>query len=148
LAASFRPIARDAGRRRADPDQPRIDHGLRELGILGQEAIAGVDRLRAGRLRRRDDPLAHQIAFPRRRRPDMHCRIGLAHMQRIGVRIRIDRDRADAHPRAVRMIRQAISPRLAIRMDLIMQLPDHFAIDSTAVRVTLLHGGKGHETGR
>jgi hypothetical protein len=50
--------------------------------------------------------------------------------------------------RAVRMIRQAISPRLAIRMDLIMQLPDHFAIDSTAVRVTLLHGGKGHETGR
>ena len=30
---------------RPDPDQPCVDHGLRKLGIFGQETIAGVDRL-------------------------------------------------------------------------------------------------------
>ena len=40
--------------RRADPGQPGVDHGLREGGVLGQEAVAGMDRVGAGaRARRR-----------------------------------------------------------------------------------------------
>ena len=32
----------DGGRRRADPGETGIDHGLGEAGVLGQEAVAGV----------------------------------------------------------------------------------------------------------
>src|SRR5690606_16697909 len=38
----------DGLRRRADPDQARVDDRLRELGVLGQEAVAGVDGVGAG----------------------------------------------------------------------------------------------------
>ena len=38
----------DRRRRRADPDQPGVDHGLGELGVLGEEAVAGVHRVGAG----------------------------------------------------------------------------------------------------
>ena len=38
----------DRGRRRADPDQAGVQHGLREVGVLGQEPVAGVDRVGAG----------------------------------------------------------------------------------------------------
>ena len=57
-----------------------------------------MDRLGPGLLRRGDDLLPDQIALPRRRRPDMHRLVRLAHMQRLGVRIRIDRDRPDPEP--------------------------------------------------
>ncbi|MCY1225185.1 hypothetical protein D9M72_373750 [compost metagenome] len=36
----------DGFRRRADPGQPGIQHCLREIGVLGQEAVAGVDGVR------------------------------------------------------------------------------------------------------
>ena len=48
----------DAVRLRPDPDQPGVDHRLREIGILREEAVAGMDRLGARRLRRLDDPVA------------------------------------------------------------------------------------------
>ena len=41
--------------RRADPDQPGVDHGLGEVGVLGEEAVARVHRVGAGLLRDRDD---------------------------------------------------------------------------------------------
>src|SRR3546814_27186 len=56
-----------------------------------------MNRLGAGRLRGSDDLLADQITLTRRRRPDMHGLIGLAHMQRLGVGVRIDRDGPDTH---------------------------------------------------
>src|SRR5262249_27636445 len=34
-------------RRRADPREPGIDDGLREIGVLGKEAITGVHGVRA-----------------------------------------------------------------------------------------------------
>jgi hypothetical protein len=83
--------------RRPNPDQTRVNHRLRELGVLRQEPIARMDRLRARGERSGDDLLAHKVALTRRRRPDMHRLIGLPHMQRLGVGIRIDRDRADTH---------------------------------------------------
>src|SRR3546814_1039710 len=89
----------DRRRFRSDPYQPGIDHGLRELRILRQETVSGMDRLGAARLRRSDDLLTNQIGFARRRRPDVHDLVGLTHMQRLGVSIRIDRNgpRSEEH---------------------------------------------------
>ena len=42
--------ALDRRRRRADPDQPGVDDGLGEVGVLGEEAVAGVHRVGAGLL--------------------------------------------------------------------------------------------------
>src|SRR4051812_27279911 len=47
----------DRSRLRPHPDQARRLDGLGEIGILGQEAVAGMDRLGAARLRRSDDRL-------------------------------------------------------------------------------------------
>ena len=87
----------DARRVRPHPDQASIDNRLRKFRIFREEAIAGMDCLCASRLGSGDDLLAHQIAFPRRRRPDMHRRIGFLHMQRLRIGIRIDRYCADSH---------------------------------------------------
>jgi len=43
------------GRRRPDPGDAGIDDGLREIGVLGQESIAGMDRIRARSVRSRQD---------------------------------------------------------------------------------------------
>ena len=45
----------DRGRRRADPDQPGVDDGLGEVGVLGEEAVAGVHGVGAGLVGDRDD---------------------------------------------------------------------------------------------
>ena len=97
LGGIFQPHRADAGGVRADPHDPRVDHSLREIGIFRQEAVTGMDRLRTGRLRRGDDLFPHQIAFARRRWPDMHRLVRLPHMQRLGIGVRIDRNRAQAH---------------------------------------------------
>jgi hypothetical protein len=62
------------GGRRADEDDARRGAGFGELGALGQEAVAGMDRLGARALGDLDDLVDDQIALARGRRPD---RIGL-----------------------------------------------------------------------
>ena len=42
----------DRRRRRADPGQPGVDHGLGEVGVLGEEAVARVHGVGAGLLAR------------------------------------------------------------------------------------------------
>ena len=59
---------------------------------------------------------ADEITFPRRRRPDRPRLIGQFDWRASRVGLRIDRDRGDPRRRAVAMTRQAISPRLAIRI--------------------------------
>ena len=88
--AGGRPDEGEAGRR----------HRLDELGVLGEEAVARMDRLRPGRQRRRDDRVAAQVALRRRRRPDPHRRVGHRHVLRLRVGVGIDRDRR--HPEPVR----------------------------------------------
>ena len=51
-ALTLSPRFVDGLRRRADPDQAGVDHGLGEVGVLGEEAVAGVHGVGAG-LRRR-----------------------------------------------------------------------------------------------
>jgi hypothetical protein len=49
LASLFEPMARMADGRRADEDEAGCRTSLGEIGILGEEAIAGMDRLGPGR---------------------------------------------------------------------------------------------------
>ena len=117
LGGVLQPHGADRGGRRADEDQAGRRHLLDEVRIFRKEAVARMDRLRAGRLRRGDDPVAAQIAFGRParrryappRRPSRHA---------APARRRRNRRPRCAMPsrRAVRMTRQAISPRLAIRI--------------------------------
>ena len=97
LGGILQPHRPDRRRRRADPDQPRRLHRLGEPGIFREEAVAGVDRLGAGRVRGGEDGGLVEIAVARRRRPDAHRLVRLAHERHLRVGVRVDRDRAHAH---------------------------------------------------
>jgi len=82
--------------RGADEDQPGVGAGPRERGVLGQEPVAGVDRVRAGRRGRGDDQIAAQVGVGGRRAGQPDRLIGQRDVGRVGVRIRVDRDGGDA----------------------------------------------------
>ncbi len=88
---------RHRGNGRPDPRQPRVQHGSGEIGVLGEESVAGVDGVGAGRPSRRDQlravqvPVAALQAYPR---------IGLCDVRRAGVRVGVHGDRADAETSA------------------------------------------------
>ena len=63
LGSILEPHRLDARRLGTHPDQPGINHGLRETGIFGQEAVARVDGFRPSLLGRSDDLFADKIAF-------------------------------------------------------------------------------------
>src|SRR5204863_7087082 len=66
------------------------------LGVLREEAIAGMDRLGAGDLGGADDGRDVQVRFLGRRRADAHRLIGELDVQRVGVGQRVHRHRLDA----------------------------------------------------
>src|SRR5262249_31214874 len=71
--------------------------GACKAGILGEEAVARMDRLGAaapGHVQHLGDV---EIRFVRRSRTEMISLIGVAHMQRGAVHIREHRHRSDAH---------------------------------------------------
>ena len=92
----FRAHGADRGRGRTDEDDAGGLASGGEIGVLRQEAVAGMDRLRAALLRGIDDARDIEIAFARWRRSDQDRFIGRRDMQRVGVGLGIDRDRADA----------------------------------------------------
>ena len=80
-----------------DPrDVMRLDD-FGEAGVFGQEAIAGMDRVCARDLCRRDDRGDVEIAFAGRRGADADRVVGKAHMHRIGIGGGMHRDGLDAH---------------------------------------------------
>ena len=50
---------------RSDPRQSGVDHGAGEGGVLGLEAVAGMDGVRAGAARRVDDQVDAQVGVGR-----------------------------------------------------------------------------------
>ncbi len=100
LGGVLEPHGTDRRRRRPDPDQPGRDHRLGEPGILGQEAVARMDRRRPRATGGLQDALRHQVAFARRRRADRHRLVRLGHERRLRVRIREHGDAAYAEPPA------------------------------------------------
>ena len=83
--------------RRADEGDAVLLDDIGESGVLGQEPVAGMDRVGIGDLGGRDDRRDVQIAFRGLGRADADAFVGEADMHGVGVGGRMDRDGADAH---------------------------------------------------
>ena len=81
----------DRIRRRTDEDETGLLHGSGERCPLGQEAVARVDGLRAGRPGRLDDGVDAQVGLGRRRRADPDGDVGETDVPGVGVRVAVDR---------------------------------------------------------
>src|SRR5262249_56833921 len=81
---------RDGRAARADEDDPRLLAGLREVRVLGQEAVAGVDGLRPAALRDLEDAVDPEVAVARGRRPDEIGLVGLADVEGEAVGLGVD----------------------------------------------------------
>jgi hypothetical protein len=68
------------------------------LGVLAQETIARVDRLRAGSDRRLEDAIGSQVAVGSGWAADGYRLIGVAHVQAAAIGFRIDGHGADVQP--------------------------------------------------
>ncbi len=88
----------DGGRRRPDEDQPGVRAGRREPGVLGQEAVARVHRLRSAAACGVHDPLDGEVALRCARRPDPDGGVGQPDVQRPRVRVGVHRDGPQAEP--------------------------------------------------
>ena len=97
LGRVLQPHGPDRVGRRADEGEAGRSTRLGESRVFGQEAVAGVDGLRAGAPGRVDDGVGLQVAVGGRGRADVHRLVGHAHVQRLGVGVGIDRDGRDAH---------------------------------------------------
>ena len=82
---------------RADEGDALGRQPFRESGVLGQEAVAGMDGIRPRLARHRDHGVDIQIAFGGGRGAKPARLVGLRDMGRETVGIRPDRDRAHAH---------------------------------------------------
>ena len=95
---------------------PAVGDGAGEVGVLGEEAVAGVDGVGAALLDGVED--APRCSGSSRRRRLAAERVGLvghADVQGVAVELGVDGDGAMPSSRQVRMTRTAISPRLAMR---------------------------------
>ena len=82
---------------RADEGDPGRVAGPGELGVLGEEAVAGMDRVDLLLLRQRDDAGDVEVAADRLARLADRVRlVGLEAVQGEAVFVRVDRDGADA----------------------------------------------------
>ena len=82
---------------RPDVDQAgAADRGC-EVFVLGEEAIARMDRVGTAAQRHLDDRVDAQVAVTRRAGPNWIRLVGVADMQRAAVAFGINRDRRDLH---------------------------------------------------
>ena len=88
---------RDGARVRADEDDACGFERVRKGLALGQEAVARMHRLRAGRAAGLDDLVDDEIGLRGRRRADMDGLVGHLDVQRVAVGVGVDRDGRDAH---------------------------------------------------
>ena len=84
-------LSNDGGGGADERDALRLACG-REGGVLGKEAVARVDRVRAGRSGGLDERRGVEVALARARRPDVHSLVGSAHVERRLVRVGIHGD--------------------------------------------------------
>jgi hypothetical protein len=80
---------------RADEDDPGLGTGAGEFGVLGQEPVAGVDRVGASRLRRGDDQVRAQVGLRRGGAGKQHRLVGGVDEQGVGIRVGMDGDGGD-----------------------------------------------------
>jgi hypothetical protein len=82
---------------RSDEGDIVLGAGLGETLALGEEAIAGMNCIRPGRLARRNDLVRDQIGLRSGRRADVNRLVRHQHMRRARVSVRIYRNGRDAH---------------------------------------------------
>ena len=82
--------------RRADERQAGVRAGAGERGVLGQEAVAGVDGLRAGAAGGVDQRGDREVGLGRGGGADPQRDVGGADVRRLAVGVRVDGDRAQA----------------------------------------------------
>ncbi len=87
----------DRARGWADEGEAARLHALGEVGVLRQEAVAGVNGHGIGDFGRTDDRRHVQVTVCRRRRTDTHGLVGKQHVFEIVVRVGVDGDGLDAH---------------------------------------------------
>jgi hypothetical protein len=98
LCGALRSHRLDRASRRTDEHHPGLPASLRKLRVLGQEAVTGMDRLRAAFPPGLEDAVRAQIRFARMRRSDQVGLVAACHVQRVCVRLRINGDSAYAEP--------------------------------------------------
>ena len=96
-----------------DPGQPGVDDRLREIGVLGKESVAGVDRVGAG-LAAASRIFSMRGRTRRRLAAEREGLVGEPHVRRVAVGVGVDGHAGQPGVPAARMTRTAISPRLAI----------------------------------
>ena len=82
---------------RPDKRNAVLFHHLCKIGIFGQETVTGVNGVRAGNQRRRDNRRFVQIRVGRTCRPDADGFVRQPDMHGIGIGFRMHRHRPDAH---------------------------------------------------
>ena len=90
------PIARIAAGGRPDELDFAALADLREMRVLGEKSVAGMDRIDVADFGRAHDAIDLQITIGARRRADADRFVGQLHMERIDVRLGVNRERADA----------------------------------------------------
>jgi hypothetical protein len=81
----------------SNEDKTRVSAGLRELRILAEKTVARMDGIHTMPSRGVQNAFNIEVAFARRRRPQMRGFIGFADMKRGAVGVGINGDRADTH---------------------------------------------------
>ena len=89
--------ASDRIHRRADEGEAGVNAARRELGVLGQEAVAGMDRVGADCLRGRENTIDVEVRLQARRRTDAHRLVRLGGVRGAGIGIRVDGNRGHSH---------------------------------------------------
>jgi hypothetical protein len=89
--------ASDRVGRRADEDDARVGARLREVGVLGEEAVARMDGVGAGPARDVDHRPGWRGTTRSRPAGRWHGLVGGANEGRLAIGIRVDGDGADAH---------------------------------------------------
>ena len=94
-ARVFVPIASIAAAGGPMKTMPSASQRAAKAGVLGEEAVARVDRLRARLARDRDDPVDVQVALGRRRAAEQVRLAGAGDVRRVAVDLRVDADARD-----------------------------------------------------
>ena len=87
----------DGRGRRTDEYQSGVCQCGGEIGVLREESVPGVHRLRPGAHGRLDHGLDVEITLPCGRRPDPDGDVSLGHVARARVGVAVDRHRPDTH---------------------------------------------------
>ena len=80
----------------ADENEAGLLDRAHEVGVLGEEAVAGVDGLGAGLLPDGDDLVDVEVALRRGGLADVVGFVGQLHVERVAVRVRVHHDRVNA----------------------------------------------------